>query len=415
MSQELLAIIEQIEREKGIKKEVMLEAVESAMLSAAKRVIDLKPEEEFKVEIDRNSGVIRAYRNGEEVTNIDFGRIAASTARQVIIQKMREAEKDVVFTEFQAKVGEIVSGTVYRFEKGNIIIDLLGKAEGVLLKREQSAKEEFKQGQRIRAYIAEVKKDTKGPQIILSRAHPNLVKKLFELEVPEIYEGIVEIKSISRQAGERTKIAVFSKNDKVDSVGACVGMRGNRVRNIVNELQGEKIDIVRYNDDVREYIKAALSPAKVAEIKLIKEKSKAEVIVDDDQLSLSIGKHGQNVRLASRLVGWELDIRTKAMVAAEALKAEEAQAPKKEEAAVAEQEPVEKKKAKKKTKKEAKQEAPALSELSGVTEKILEGLKAAGIKTIEGLLEAKAEGLMEVKGIGEKKAEKLIAEAKKLK
>lgn len=415
MSQELLAIIEQIEREKGIKKEVMLEAVESAMLSAAKRVIDLKPEEEFKVEIDRNSGVIRAYRNGEEVTNIDFGRIAASTARQVIIQKMREAEKDVVFTEFQAKVGEIVSGTVYRFEKGNIIIDLLGKAEGVLLKREQSAKEEFKQGQRIRAYIAEVKKDTKGPQIILSRAHPNLVKKLFELEVPEIYEGIVEIKSISRQAGERTKIAVFSKNDKVDSVGACVGMRGNRVRNIVNELQGEKIDIVRYNDDVREYIKAALSPAKVAEIKLIKEKSKAEVIVDDDQLSLSIGKHGQNVRLASRLVGWELDIRTKAMVAAEALKAEEAQAPKKEEAAVAAQEPVEKKKAKKKAKKEAKQEAPALSELSGVTEKILEGLKAAGIKTIEGLLEAKAEGLMEVKGVGEKKAEKLIAEAKKLK
>jgi len=415
MSQELLAIIEQIEREKGIKKEVMLEAVESAMLSAAKRVIDLKPEEEFKVEIDRNSGTIRAYRNGEEVTNIDFGRIAASTARQVIIQKMREAEKDVVFTEFQAKVGEIVSGTVYRFEKGNIIIDLLGKAEGVLLKREQSAKEEFKQGQRIRAYIAEVKKDTKGPQIILSRAHPNLVKKLFEMEVPEIYEGIVEIKSISRQAGERTKIAVFSKNDKVDSVGACVGMRGNRVRNIVNELQGEKIDIVRYNDDVREYIKAALSPAKVAEIKLIKEKSKAEVIVDDDQLSLSIGKHGQNVRLASRLVGWELDIRTKAMVAAEALKAEESLAAAKTETAAVAEEPVEKKKAKKKAKKETKQETVALSELPGVTDKILEGLKAAGIKSIEDLLKAKAEGLIEVKGIGEKKAEKLIAEAKKLK
>jgi N utilization substance protein A len=349
------------------------------------------------------------------VTNIDFGRIAASTARQVIIQKMREAEKDVVFTEFQAKVGEIVSGTVYRFEKGNIIIDLLGKAEGVLLKREQSAKEEFKQGQRIRAYIAEVKKDTKGPQIILSRAHPNLVKKLFEMEVPEIYEGIVEIKSISRQAGERTKIAVFSKNDKVDSVGACVGMRGNRVRNIVNELQGEKIDIVRYNDDVREYIKAALSPAKVAEIKLIKEKSKAEVIVDDDQLSLSIGKHGQNVRLASRLVGWELDIRTKAMVAAEALKVEEAQTAAKSAAAAPVEEPVEKKKAKKKAKKEAKEEAVALSDLPGVTDKILEGLKAAGIKTIEDLLKAKAEGLIQVKGIGEKKAEKLIAEAKKLK
>ncbi len=415
MSQELLAIIEQIEREKGIKKEVMLEAVESAMLSAAKRVIDLKPEEEFKVEIDRNSGVIRAFRNGEPVTNIDFGRIAASTARQVIIQKMREAEKDVVFNEFQAKVGEIVSGTVYRFEKGNIIIDLLGKAEGVLLKREQSAKEEFKQGQRIRAYIAEVKKDTKGPQIILSRAHPNLVKKLFELEVPEIYEGIVEIRAISRQAGERTKIAVFSKNDKVDSVGACVGMRGNRVRNIVNELQGEKIDIVRYNDDVREYIKAALSPAKVAEIKLIKEKSKAEVIVDDDQLSLSIGKHGQNVRLASRLVGWELDIRTKAMVAAEALKAEAAVAASKVEVAAQTEEAQEKPKTRKKAKKEPKQEAATIASLPGASEKILEGLKAAGINTIEDVLKAKPEGLMQIKGIGEKKAQKMIAEAKKLK
>jgi len=415
MSQELLAIIEQIEREKGIKKEIMLEAVESAMLSAAKRVIDLKPDEEFKVEIDRNSGVIRAYRNGEEVTNIDFGRIAASTARQVIIQKMREAEKDVVFNEFQAKVGEIVSGTVYRFEKGNIIIDLLGKAEGVLLKREQSAKEEFKQGQRIRAYIAEVKKDTKGPQIILSRAHPNLVKKLFELEVPEIYEGIVEIKSISRQAGERTKIAVFSKNDKVDSVGACVGMRGNRVRNIVNELQGEKIDIVRYNDDIREYIKAALSPAKVAEIKLIKEKSKAEVVVDDDQLSLSIGKHGQNVRLASRLVGWELDIRTKAMVASEALKVEETAAAEKIKQDAQTQAVAEPVKPKKKAKKETKQAVVGLSDLPGVSDKILEGLKAAGIKTIADLLKAKSEGLMQVKGIGEKKADKLIAEAKKLK
>ncbi|MCK9571971.1 MAG: transcription termination factor NusA [Candidatus Omnitrophica bacterium] len=415
MSQELLAIIEQIEREKGIKKEIMLEAVESAMLSAAKRVIDLKPDEEFKVEIDRNSGVIRAYRNGEEVTNIDFGRIAASTARQVIIQKMREAEKDVVFNEFQAKVGEIVSGTVYRFEKGNIIIDLLGKAEGVLLKREQSAKEEFKQGQRIRAYIAEVKKDTKGPQIILSRAHPNLVKKLFELEVPEIYEGIVEIKSISRQAGERTKIAVFSKNDKVDSVGACVGMRGNRVRNIVNELQGEKIDIVRYNDDIREYIKAALSPAKVAEIKLIKEKSKAEVVVDDDQLSLSIGKHGQNVRLASRLVGWELDIRTKAMVASEALKVEETAAAEKIKQDAQTQAAAEPAKPKKKAKKETKQAVVGLSDLPGVSDKILEGLKAAGIKTIADVLKTKSEGLMQVKGIGEKKAEKLIAEAKKLK
>jgi len=426
MSQELLAIIEQIEREKGIKKEVMLEAVESALLSAAKRVIDLKPEEEFKVEIDRSNGEIRAYRNNEPVTNIDFGRIAASTARQVIIQKMREAEKDVVFNEFQGRVGEIVSGTVYRFEKGNIIVDLLGKAEGILIKREQSPTEEFKQGQRIRAYVAEVKKDTKGPQIILSRAHPNLVKELFELEVPEIYEGIVEIKAISRQAGERTKISVSSKNEKVDSVGACVGMRGSRVRNIVNELQGEKIDIVRFNEDVREYIKAALSPAKVSEIKLDKEKMKASVVVDDDQLSLSIGKHGQNVRLASRLVGWELDIRTKSMIAAEALEAKpeektEVASAAEESGAVAqavEEKPKKTKKAgKKESKKTAKKETktePVLEDLPGVGEKVLASLKEAGIKNIADLLKAKVEGLVQIKGIGEKKAEKIIAEAKKL-
>ncbi|MDD5077469.1 MAG: transcription termination factor NusA [Candidatus Omnitrophica bacterium] len=434
MSQELLAIIEQIEREKGIKKEVMIEAVESAMLSAAKRVIDLKPDEEFRVQIDRETGQISAFRNEKPVTNIDFGRIAASTARQVIIQKMREAEKDVVFMEFQGRVGEIVSGTVYRFEKGNVIIDLLGKAEGVLLKREQSPKEEFKQGQRIRAYVVEVKKDTKGPQIILSRAHPNLVKELFELEVPEIYEGIVEIRGISRQAGERTKISVYSKNDKVDAVGACVGMRGNRVRNIVNELQGEKIDIVRFNEDVREYIKAALSPAKVSEIKLDREKMKAEVIVDDDQLSLSIGKHGQNVRLASRLVGWELDIRTKSMIAAEILggskeetPAGEETVPAAEEAAATDEKPVKPKKtkkavkktpAKKSGKKEAKKEdaggEDSLGGLLGVSGKIAESLAEAGVKDAGDVVKLGVEGLTAIKGIGEKKAQKILAEAKKL-
>ncbi|HPL82668.1 MAG TPA: transcription termination factor NusA [Candidatus Omnitrophota bacterium] len=408
MSQELLAIIEQIEREKGIKKEVLIEAVESALLSAAKRVIDLKPDEELKVELDRNSGKIRAFRNGEEVVSIDFGRIAASTARQVIIQKMREAEKDVVFNEFQGRVGEIVSGTVYRFEKGNIIIDLLGKAEGMLIKREQSPKEEFKQGQRIRAFLLDVKKEARGAQIILSRTHPNLVKKLFELEVPEIYEGIVEIKAISRQPGERTKISVYSKNDKVDSVGACVGMRGNRVRNIVNELYGEKIDIVRFNEDIREYIKNALSPAKVAEIKLDKEKMKAEVIVDDDQLSLAIGKHGQNVRLASRLIGWELDIRTKTTQASAEAKEEKASAEDKVQEAEAAEAP------KKKDKKKKKAGA-SLEELSGLGEKTLLSLEEAGINSLSELIKAGVEGLTKIKGIGEKKAAKLIADAKKLK
>lgn len=396
MSQELLAIIGQIEREKGIKKEVLIEAVESALLSAAKKVIDTKPDEELLIQIDRSNGKIRAFRNKEEITSIDFGRIAASTARQVIIQKIREAEKEVVFSEFQGKIGEIVSGIVYRFDKGNIIVDLLGKAEGILLKREQSPKEEFRQGQRIRAYVVEVKKDNRGTQIILSRTHPNFVKKLFELEVPEIYEGIVEIKSISREAGERTKIAVWSKNEKVDSVGACVGMRGNRVRNIVNELHGEKIDIVRYNEDIKEYIKAALSPAQVSEIKINKEGLKSEVIVEDDQLSLAIGKHGQNVRLASRLVGWELDIRTKATSGKNILK---------EKA-----EPV---KGKEKEKKENKEEI-SLEELPGVGEKTLGNLKEAGFKTVEDIAKSAVDDLTKVKGIGQKKANSLIEEAKKL-
>jgi N utilization substance protein A len=323
----------------------------------------------------------------------------------------------VVFNEFQARMGEIVSGTVYRFEKGSIIVDLLGKAEGILPKREQSPLEEVRQGQRIRAYIVEVRKENKGPQIILSRTHPNMVKKLFELEVPEIYEGIVEIKSIARQPGERTKIAVRSKNEKVDSVGACVGMRGNRVRNVVTELHGEKIDIVRYSEDIREYIKAALSPAKISEIKLDKEKLKAEVIVEDDQLSLAIGKHGQNVRLASKLIGWELDIRTKTTAA-------QAQVEEKVEIEKPIEEKLEKKavkeKARKKTikakkEKEEKKKVISLEGLSGVGEKTLALLKEAGFKTVSAIADADIAQLTEIKGIGQKKAEKLIRQARELK
>ncbi len=382
MNGEILTILDQIEREKGIKKEVLIQAVEAALVTAARKVLDLKPEVQVKVEVDRQTGKIKATKEGKEINSIDFGRIAASSAKQVIIQKIREAEKEVVFNEFQNKVGEIVSGGVYRFEKGNIIVDLLGKAEGLLPHREQSPKEEFKQGERLRVYVLEVRKEAKGPQIILSRTHPNLVKKLFELEVPEIYEGIVEIKSISRQPGERTKIAVYSKDDKVDSVGACVGMRGSRVKNIVGELHGEKIDIVRWNEDISQYIQAALSPAKISEMRLHKEEQRAEVIVDDDQLSLAIGKHGQNVRLATRLVGWELDIRTKKMI---------------------EEKPAIEKGAE-----------LSLEELKGVGSKIKEALEKAGFKTMEGLSCAKIEDLVKIKGIGETKAKKLIEQAKEL-
>ncbi|MDD5347902.1 MAG: transcription termination factor NusA [Candidatus Omnitrophica bacterium] len=443
MSRELIAIIEQIEREKGIKKDVLVKAVESALLSAVKRVIDAKPNENLDVKLDPETGDIKAFRNNEEITNVDFGRIAASAARQVIIQKIREAEKDVVFGEFQGKTGEIVSGTVYRFEKGNIIIDLLGKAEGLLPKSEQIPKEETRQGQRLRAMILEVKKDNRGPQIILTRKHQNLVKKLFELEVPEIYEGIVEIRSISRQAGERTKIAVWSKDEKVDSVGACVGMRGGRVKNIVNELSGEKIDIVRYHDDIREYIKASLLPAEVSEIRLNKDAKRAEVIVADDQLSLAIGKHGQNVRLASKLVGWELDVRTRAMAEAAAQDAAkqaaaatgeagaEGQAQPQEAAAGAPaQEAAGKPKAKRAKKPKAKKEkpapqeaaeegteaqkAPGIADLDGIGEKTLGALNGAGFNTVRDIAAADVEALVKVKGIAKAKAQKLIAQAKKL-
>ena len=311
MNGELLSVLEHMEREKGIKKDILIEAVELALASAVRKAADIKPGEEVKVILDRQTGEIKAFSAGEEIKSRDFGRIAASTAKQVIIQKIREAEKDVVFNEFSAKAGQIISGTVYRFEKGNVIVDLMGKAEGILTKREQIPSDEFRQGQRVSAYLVEVRKEAKGPQIMLSRSHPNFVKKLFELEVPEIYEGIVEVRAISREPGERTKIAVWSKDEKVDSVGSCVGMRGAGVKNIVNELRGERIDIVRYSEDSHSYIAASLSPAQISEIKLDKENKKATVIVNQDQLSLAIGKHGQNVRLASKLTGWSLDVRTK--------------------------------------------------------------------------------------------------------
>lgn len=396
MNGELLAVLEHMEREKGIKKDILIEAVESALVSAVKKIIEVKPGVEVKVSLDRETGKIKAFAGDEEIKSEGFGRIAASTAKQVIIQKIREAEKDVVFNEFSNKAGEIVSGTVYRFEKGNIVVDLMGKAEGILPKSEQIPQEEFRQGQRVSAYLCEVKKEARGPQIILSRAHPNFVKKLFELEVPEIYEGVVEIRAISRAPGERTKIAVWSKDDKVDSVGSCVGMRGVRVKNIVTELHGERIDIVRYSEDAHTYIGAALSPAEVSEIKLDKENKKALVVVNQDQLSLAIGKHGQNVRLASKLTGWDLDIRTKDQISQQETKVKAPEEPEEE------------------AKEEAGEESVSLDGLSGVGEKTGKALIEAGFSDLKAIAGADVESLTEIKGIGKLKAKKLIAEAKKL-
>jgi len=386
MNGEILAILEQIEREKGIKKELLFEVVESALSTAIRKAMSLKPEEaEIKVEIDRKTGKIKATQNGKELPSLDFGRIAATTARQIIIQKIREIEKDIIYNEFSSKVGEIVSGTVFRFEKKNIIVNLLGKAEGILPRSQQVPSENFKQGEHIRAYVLEVKREPKGAQIILSRSHPNLVKKLFEMEVPEIYEGIVEIKAIARIPSQRTKIAVYSKDEKVDCVGACVGVRGNRVKNIISELRGEKIDIVRWSEDLNEFIQAALAPAKVSEIRLDKANRKALVLVEEDQLSLAIGKHGQNVRLASLLVGWELDVRTYKMIEEE-----------------------------KKKQQIFKEEEIGLDRLPAINEKLKEGLSSAGFKTLKEIAHADINELTKIKGIGKVRAEKLIKKAKEL-
>ena len=399
-STELLTILEQLERDKGIDKKILIEAVESAVATAAKKLWTVDKNEEVHAVLDIKTGRITAYAGTQEIRSSEFGRIAAQTAKQVVIQKIREAEKDVVFNEYQVRIGEIISGGVYRFERGNIIVDL-GKAEAYIPKKEQSPKEEFRQGDRVRAYVLDVKRDSKGPQILLSRANPNFIRKLFQLEVPEIYEGIVEIKSIARDVGERTKIAVCSKDEKVDCVGACVGMRGSRVKNIVSELQGEKIDIVRYSSDIKEYIQAALSPAEISQIQLNYDGKKANIIVADDQLSLAIGKHGQNVRLASQLVSWELDL-----FSSDQWKQLQEQAGVDETAQAAEEE--------KKKITEQQSSDRGLTVLTGVGEKIMVQLKAAGLDALEKIVAADVETLTKIKGLGEVKAKKIIKDAKSL-
>ncbi|MCB9758157.1 MAG: transcription termination/antitermination protein NusA [Candidatus Omnitrophica bacterium] len=394
---ELMTILEQLERDKGIDKEILISAVEAAVASAARKILSVEEEDEVKVVLNRKTGKLKAYAGDQEIRSSEFGRIAAQTAKQVVIQKIREAEKDVVYTEYQGRIGQIISGSVYRFEKGNIIIDL-GKTEGCLLRSEQSPKEEFKQGDRVRAYVLNATRETKGPQIILSRAHPNFVKRLFELEVPEIYEGIVEVKSIARAAGERTKISVYSKDDKVDCVGACVGMRGSRVKNIVTELQGERIDIVRYSEDIKEYIQAALSPAEISQIQVKSDEKKANLIVAEDQLSLAIGKRGQNVRLASELVGWDLNIFTAEQWKKHLDGLLGGSGP------IIDKLPV----------KVDDVQSIGLQDLPGVGEKLLEALKEAGFESLEKIASATVEQLTVVKGLGEAKAEKIIAKAQAL-
>jgi N utilization substance protein A len=393
MNGELLAVLDHIEREKGIKKEILIGAVETALISAAKKMLGLHTQEDITVKLDPATGDIKIFQGRKKIDSDEFGRIAAQTAKQIIIQKIREAERDVIFNDYSARVGNLISGSVHRFEKGDIIVDL-GRTEAVLPRKEQIPKETYKQGERVRAYILDVKKTGRGPQIILSRTHPGLVKRMFELEVPEIIDGIVEIKAIAREAGERTKIAVWSKDSKVDSLGACVGMRGSRVKEIVRELHGEKIDIIKWNEDPAEFIAASLSPAQINKIKIDKENKKVEVIVEDDQLSLAIGKKGQNVRLAVKLTGWDIDIKPKKPVT-ELLLAEAGH--QKEEAA-----PV------------GEEKGLMVQKLPRVGPKTYEVLLAAGYDTVEKVANAAEKDLSGIKGIGKKTAQNIIEAAKKM-
>jgi N utilization substance protein A len=339
MNSELQAILNYMERDRGIDREVLILALESSILIAARRSV--ATEGEIRISIDRETFDIRAYSDkyvveevedpntelsieeavelkhdvvlgeaiSKEITVKNLGRIAAQTAKQAIMQKLRQAERDIVYEEYKDRVGDIVTGTVRQFNRGDIIIDL-GRAEAVLPSKQRVPKEEYQVGDRIRAFIVQVQDASMGPSVVLSRSHPDFVKRLFELEVSEIAEGIVEIKAIAREPGYRTKLAVISHEEKVDPVGACVGMRGLRVKNIVRELSGEKIDIIRWSEDTKTYATNSLSPAKLNRVTLDEnaESPTIRVICDADQLSLAIGKRGQNVRLSAKLLGWKIDI-----------------------------------------------------------------------------------------------------------
>jgi len=307
MNPELIRIVDNIARDKNIDKESVFVDLEEAMVSAVRKHFG-QMDSEISVHIDRTSGDVTAAKDGDQIDVRRLGRIPAQTAKQVMIQKIRADERDSIYSEFVQRRGEIVSGTVVRYESGTLIVTLSHRTEGFMPKSEQIMGQTHRPGERIRCLILDVKETSSQVKIILSRTHPDFIRRLFEQEVPEITESIIEIRALAREAGYRTKVAVMSYDEKVDPVGACVGVRGSRIKNIVDELGGEKIDIVRWNDSSQILVANALMPAKVSEIALCFELGKATVVVDEDQLSLAIGKHGQNVRLAARLTGWDIDI-----------------------------------------------------------------------------------------------------------
>lgn len=347
MNKEFFEALEELSIEKGINKDYLLDAIETALLTAYKK--NFNAEENVKIIIDEEKAVIQVFSLREvveevfdpaieisldearkinkraqigdivevEITPKDFGRIAAQTAKQVIVQKIREAEREIVFTEYSDRQGEIVSGLIQKVDKNVVIVDL-GRLEGIMTANEQIPTETYAVNDKIKAYVVDVQKNSKGvPQMMISRTHPGFVKRLFELEIPEIYEGLIEIKNIVREAGSRTKIAVYSKDMNIDPVGSCVGPRGIRIQNILNELKEEKIDVVEWSEDPVQYIASALSPASVLAVDINQEEMTSKVVVPDSQLSLAIGKDGQNARLAAKLTGWKIDIKSESQIKGE--------------------------------------------------------------------------------------------------
>ena len=484
MPSNLNFVIEQVGKDKGIDRKVIIEALEQAVLTASRKKYGHQGE--IEVHYNEEAGEVELFQFKqvvEEVTdpsteislaeareldseaqigdslgvklNTDFGRIGAQTAKQVIIQKVRDAERENVYNEFKDRKGDLISGTVQRLEKGNLYINI-GRAEAVLLTKEQIPGESYRQGERLRAYILDVQKSSKGPQIFLSRTHPGFLIKLFEMEVPEISEGVIKIISAAREPGERAKISVYSSNRDVDPVGACVGMKGSRVQNVVQELRGERIDIIPWSQDQAKYVCNALAPAKISRVYIDEENRHMEVVVADDQLSLAIGKKGQNVRLASKLTGWKIDIKSESRmekISSEILEKfkelpsigdvasrilynegfrsikEVGEVDPEELARVLE---IEKDKAseivegaiqlsRREEGAEVGQEVrataggPALDpvdRMEGVGEKTAQVLEANGFKNVHDILEANIEKLSALPGIGVKKAKKLIQSAK---
>ncbi|HOC59882.1 MAG TPA: transcription termination factor NusA [Smithellaceae bacterium] len=409
MFQELKRLIEQMGKDKGIDKSIITEALEAAMMTAARKklgqnvdieahyndeageievfqfktVVDnvLDPEMQISKEEARRTldeGAEPGDSLGMKIETSSFGRIAVQMAKQIIIQRVKDAERDNIYDEYKDRKGELINGFVQRFEGGNIIVNL-GRAEGLVPPSEQISRETYKRGERIRSYLFEVKKNTKGAQIILSRTHPAFLKALFEVEVPEISEGLIDIVSVAREPGKRGKIAVKARDKDIDPVGACVGMRGTRVQSVVQELRGEKIDIIPYTEDSAKFVSSALSPAKVNRVFVDEENRAMMVIVPDDQLSLAIGKNGQNVRLAVKLTGWKIDVKSETMAA-----------------------------------EKDDSERNALTRISGMETAVAEKLSVQGIKSIAMLAALEPDALSAMSGAVEKTCAEWIAEAIRL-